>query len=73
MGALTLHVVPPNAAVYLDGVLLGTGDEFARLQRGIAVTPGPHRIDVVAPGLAGKTLQFDAGAGKEQELSVTLE
>ncbi len=73
MGALTLHVVPPNAAVYLDGVLLGTGSEFARLQRGIAVTPGPHRIDVVAPGLAGKTLRFDAGAGKEQEVSVTLE
>ncbi|HQT94072.1 MAG TPA: hypothetical protein PK435_05520 [Thermoanaerobaculaceae bacterium] len=73
MGALRLHVVPANAAVYLDGVLLGTGNEFARLQRGIAVTPGPHRIDVVAPGLAGKTLQFDAGAGKEQELSVTLE
>jgi hypothetical protein len=73
MGALKLHVAPPNAAVYLDGVLLGTGSEFARLQRGIAVTPGSHRIDVVAPGLAGKTLQFDAGAGKEQELSVTLE
>ncbi len=73
MGALRLHVAPPNAAVYLDGVLLGTGSEFARLQRGIAVTPGPHRIDVVAPGLAGKTLRFDAGAGKEQEVSVTLE
>jgi hypothetical protein len=72
LSALRLHVVPPNAAVYLDGVLLGTGDEFGRLQRGIAVTPGPHRIDVVAPGLAGKTLQFDAGTGKEEELSITL-
>lgn len=73
MGALRLRVTPPNAAVYLDGVLLGTGDEFGRLQRGIAVTPGAHRIDVVAPGLTGKTLQVDVGAGKEQELSVTLE
>ena len=71
--ALGLHVSPPGAAVYVDGVLLGTGDTLAHLQNGVAVSPGPHRVDVVAPGHAGKTIQVIAFAGKTQELSVSLE
>jgi hypothetical protein len=71
--ALVLHVSPSGAAVYVDGVLLGTGEHLAQLKEGLAVSPGPHRIDVVAPGHTGKTLQVDAQAGKKLELSVTLD
>jgi hypothetical protein len=71
--ALLLHVSPLDAAVYVDGVLLGTGEHLAQLTEGLAVAPGPHRIDVVAPGHTGKTLQVDAQAGKKLELSVTLD
>jgi hypothetical protein len=71
--ALVLHVSPLGAAVYVDGVLLGTGEHLAQLTEGVAISPGPHRIDVVAPGHTGKTLQVDAQAGKKLELSVTLD
>lgn len=73
MAALKVRVSPANAAVYIDGVLVGTGEELARLNRGIAVAPGGHRIDVVAPGHAPKTVQVEAEPGKEQELSLELE
>jgi hypothetical protein len=59
--------------VYVDGALIGTGDQLANLPDGVAVAPGPHRIDIVAPGHAGKTIQIDAQAGKTTELSVALE
>ncbi len=71
--ALELRVSPPGAAVYVDGVLLGTGENLARLPQGIAVSPGPHRIDVVAPGHTGKTIQVNAEAGMTQELGIALE
>ena len=71
--ALELRVSPPGAAVYLDGALIGTGDDLARLGQGVVVSPGPHRIDVVAPGHTGKTVQVNAEAGKKLALSVALE
>jgi len=71
--ALELRVSPPDAAVYIDGVLLGTGAVLEHLQQGVAVSPGPHRIDVVAPGHAGKTVQVNAVAGRNQELGISLE
>ena len=70
---LVLHVSPLSAAVYVDGVLLGTGEHLAKLEEGLAVSPGPHRIDVVAPGRTGKMLQVDVQAGKKVELSITLD
>jgi hypothetical protein len=73
MAALKVRVSPANAAVYIDGVLVGTGEELARLNRGVAVAPGGHRIDVVAPGHAAKTVQVEAEPGREQELSLELE
>ena len=71
--ALVLDVAPPDAAVYLDGALVGTGEYLAQLAEGVDVSPRPHRIDVVAPGHAGKTLQVEAQAGKKLVVSVTLE
>jgi hypothetical protein len=71
--ALEFRVSPAGAAIYLDDVLVGTADALAHLSGGVATTPGQHRIDVVAPGHAGKTLQIDAEAGQKQELSIILE
>jgi len=71
--ALVLRISPPSAAVYVDGVLLGTGESLGRLPQGVAVSPGKHRVDVVAPGHAGKTVQADAEAGTTKELAISLE
>ncbi|HVN75128.1 MAG TPA: PEGA domain-containing protein [Thermoanaerobaculaceae bacterium] len=70
---LMLQVSPPDAAVYLDGALLGTADHLVDLGQGIAVAPGAHRIDAVAPGHAGKTVQVNVEAGKTVEVAVSLD
>ncbi|MFI5143805.1 MAG: hypothetical protein ACHQHM_07245, partial [Thermoanaerobaculales bacterium] len=73
IAALKLQIAPPNAAVYLDGVFLGSGEELGRMLRGVAVTAGPHRIEVLAPGHAGKGVPVEAEAGKELQVTVELE
>jgi hypothetical protein len=73
LAALKLRISPPNAAVYLDGTFLGSGVELARLQRGMAVAPGAHTLEVLAPGRAAKSLQIEAEQGKELEVAVDLD
>ncbi len=46
--ALTLEVLPLDAQVLLDGVPIGSGREL--VAQAVAVTPGWHTVDVVAPG-----------------------
>ena len=68
-----LQVAPPNAAVYLDDVFLGSGEALTSMLRGIAVTPGPHRIEVLSPGHAAKRVTVEAQAGKELQVIVEME
>jgi hypothetical protein len=71
--ALELRVSPDNAAVYLDGELVGTGEELRRLQRGLAVPPGKHQIQVMAPGKAARELEVEVGPGERQQVVVELD
>ncbi|OFV81667.1 MAG: hypothetical protein A2Y78_00840 [Acidobacteria bacterium RBG_13_68_16] len=71
--ALDLRITPSNAAVYIDGVLVGTGEELERLERGLAVAPGKHRIEVLAPGHASKTVDVEAKEGERQQIVVELD
>ena len=73
VAALELRVTPGNAAVYLDGELVGTGDELSRLERGIAVTPGNHKIEVFAPGRVAKVIEVEAKEGERNQVVVELE
>jgi len=70
---LKLQVTPPNAAVYLDDVFLGSGEAVTRMLRGIAVTPGPHRIEVLSPGHAAKKVAVEAEADKELQVTIEVE
>jgi PEGA domain len=72
-GALELRVTPPNAAVYVDGALVGTGEELGRLERGLAVAAGPHTVEVVAPGLASRSVRVEVAEGQRQQVVVELE
>lgn len=49
-GLLSLRVLPPDAAVYLDGEFLAHADELRRLHGAIPVAHGQHTIEVVRPG-----------------------
>jgi hypothetical protein len=71
--ALDLQITPPNAAIYVDNVMVGTGQELARLERGLAVTPGRHRIEVLAPGYESKTITVEVQEGEHQQVVVELE
>jgi hypothetical protein len=71
--ALDLRVSPLNAAVYIDGNLVGTGQELSRLERGLAVTPGRHVIEVLAPGRASKTVDVELKEGERQQVVIDLD
>jgi hypothetical protein len=71
--ALDLRVTPSNAAVYVDGALVGTGQELGRLERGLAVSPGKHRIEVLAPGLTPRTIEVEVKEGERQQIVVDLD
>lgn len=72
-GRLRLNVLPADASVYLDGRLLGSGDELERLHAGLVVEAGSHMIEVVRPGYASERLEFAVEGGDEVELEVLLE
>ena len=69
---LQLSVEPPDAAVYLDGRLLGSGRELAGLHAGLLVDPGAHVLEVVRPGFSTKKLDFSLESGDDLSLEVTL-
>ncbi len=72
-GRVRLSVLPADASVYLDGRLLGSGDELARLHAGLVVEAGSHLIEVVRPGYETERLEFAVDAGGGVELEVLLE
>ncbi|MCS7182658.1 MAG: PEGA domain-containing protein [Thermoanaerobaculum sp.] len=69
---LRFAVEPGQAAVYLDGEFLGTGEELGQLVRGLAVEPGSHRIEVLAPGFAPETRTVTVESGQDLEVQVKL-
>jgi len=70
---LMLEIRPADAAIYLDGRFLGTGDELLGTAAGLMVDAGEHELEVVRPGYESKTTTFTAEAGEEVELTVELE
>ena len=47
---LKLHVMPENAAVFVDEGFVGTVHEFSGVGRGMLVSPGRHRVRIALPG-----------------------
>jgi hypothetical protein len=72
-GRLRLTVLPADASVYLDGRLLGSGEELSQLHAGLVVEAGSHLLEVVRPGYATEQLEFAVEEGSEVELEVLLE
>ncbi|HVS14432.1 MAG TPA: PEGA domain-containing protein [Thermoanaerobaculia bacterium] len=70
---LRLQVEPADAVVYLDGRLLGSGAQLARLHSDLLVDPGAHRLEVARPGYQTRTLEFEVEPGEERDLTAELE
>ena len=56
-GSLRLRVEPKDAQVFVDGYYAGLVDEFDGLFQHLDLVPGPHHVEVYAPGL--ERLAFD--------------
>lgn len=70
---LRFAVEPAQAAVYVDGEFVGTAEELAQMVRGLAVEPGSHKVEVLAPGFRGETRTVSVESGQEEVLRVKLE
>jgi PEGA domain-containing protein len=55
-GSLVLQVQPATAQVFIDGIYFGTPEEFDGRRGELALEPGPHRVQLVAPGYESVTV-----------------
>ncbi len=67
-----LDVEPGNAAVYLDGNLLGTGDELGGLRAGLILSAGAHTLEVSQEGFETVERRIFVEPGEEVELEFEL-
>jgi hypothetical protein len=56
-GALRLKIHPKDAQVYVDGYYAGVVDDFNGHFQHLDLVPGPHHVEVRAPGR--QSLEFD--------------
>jgi hypothetical protein len=70
---LRLSVEPQDASVYLDGQFVGTGSDLSLLHAGLQVAPGHHKLAIVRPGHKAVEKDFDAKAGGNVALEISLE
>ncbi len=66
VASLRLSVSPPNAAVALDGVPLGTGGVD------VALPAGVYKVDVSLEGFVSHAETIDIAVGKSPKLNVSL-
>jgi PEGA domain len=73
LAMLTFAVQPDDAAVYVDGHLLGTAEEVGRTLRGVPVSPGTHTISVTGPGLREWSSEVEVATGESRKVEVSLQ
>ena len=71
--SLRLVVLPETASVLIDGRFVATGEELARMETPLAVSPGSRRIEVRAAGYRPYEQLVAFEAGLTQELAITLQ
>ena len=65
-GGVRLQVTPRDAAVYVDGYYVGSVDDFDGSLQRIGLEPGPHHIEIRAPGY--ETLAFDVNVRPDETI-----
>lgn len=58
-GSLRLKVAPRDANVFVDGYYAGRVDDFDGMFQRLKLSPGPHKIEVSAPGFAPLIFDVD--------------
>ncbi len=65
-GFLQLRIVPATAEVLVDGYYIGSADDVRRMGVGRPLEPGPHRVEVRAPGY--ETVTFEVRIVPEETI-----
>jgi len=68
---LLFRLRPQDAAVYLDGRLLGAG-EALRAADGVRVEPGRHTLEVVKPGFGTYRTTLVLQEAEDRTLTIRL-
>lgn len=63
-GSVGIDVPQRDAAVYVDGFYVGVVDDFNGALEHLNLTPGPHRIELRAPGFETTTFDVNIEAGR---------
>ena len=71
-GGLRLKVEPKEAVVYVDGYDAGIVDDFNGHFQHLDLTPGPHHVEIRAPGRQSLTLDINIQAHHTTEYRGTL-
>lgn len=69
---IKLDVEPMNAAVFVDGLLLGHVEEFEGTGRGLLVAPGERRISISLPGYRTFDTSVNLAANQKFKLKTNL-
>lgn len=72
-GLLTLEVEPVNANVFVDGESLGPITAGVGAGRTIAIAPGFHRLEMVAPGFRPASTSIALVSGQSLAVRLSLE
>jgi len=70
--AVDLQVSPPTALVFLNGVLIGSAEEFGGASDYLYLEPGAYTLEFRAPGFLAKTLRLKV-SGEPIVVSLALE
>jgi len=72
-GLLTMEVEPVNANVFVDGESLGPITAGVGAGRTIAIAPGFHRLEMVAPGFRPASTSIALVSGQSLAVRLSLE
>ena len=72
-GGLNFEVSPAIAAVYVDGMCMGTVQDFSADGEPLRVTPGSHWIELRAPGYRTSTFDVNIADGQVTPYQGALE
>jgi hypothetical protein len=72
-GGISFDVAPSNAQVSVDGVFVGTVEEFSSASEPLALAPGNHYLEVRLPGYRTANIDVTIAAGEVTPYQGALE
>ena len=72
-GGIAFTITPDDAMVAVDGVDVGLVRDFSSRQQPLTLTPGPHHIELQAPGRVPLAFDVDIRPGEVLPFQGTLQ